>query len=336
MVLILCMALYSDGKINIQEKKRRILEPNAIDALANLKKAREKTGDVGEATEEKKIKKIPVGTVPAGINPSVPQQTNVWDPSPSLENTDGSSGALDDTPNRTTVGVISTGESKAKLDAITSKQLNGQKDAGKSSTATSLPVTKGSCLPCPVNGDFAKASLELFWNNDLRNAHGCACRLLGVKNDDILSRISRAVYVATQKYVQGFAQDVPIVDIKSFQASPAPSLVKHWEILAPFPCGKNTMDGGRSFVAYQHWFYDLTNTYISLDPVMSTLFKVREFLGDENSKLPHLDIFWSLLKLPSSVIFSSELVDDGNVRWTSTMSSRDDGLVCCDSLFFIS
>ena len=126
-------------------------------------------------------------------------------------------------------------------------EVSPQKDDQDTSTSSSVnsrnPIpTADNCLPCPYKNASA-AGISKFWENDMKGANGCSCVALQDKKDD---NIALSVYIATAKYMQGVS-GVEYAHLDSnILTKASPSVVGHWEVLAPFPCGQMAVNAGQT------------------------------------------------------------------------------------------
>jgi hypothetical protein len=99
------------------------------------------------------------------------------------------------------------------------------------------------CSPCPSESGVAFTSLSLtkFWENDIASANGCSCMALQLRKDD---PIALAVYAATSKQAGGANTNF---DAGGFSSKTAPSVLRDWEVLAPFPPGQSHFDAGKIY-----------------------------------------------------------------------------------------
>lgn len=247
-LLLLSPQLSVNSKIDSLPQRRKSvgIDANAgAEALERLRQVRVRTTggggdpeDAGQSSAKGKAKKPVVNKavpdakagredVSAPVEPVVlPNQTNKERRTPAGTNID---------------------DSKTKLDAILSRHQTESSAADISSSAT-ISTMRQSCFPCSSKDDHSSAAIRLFWLNDLIGANGCACSAMKQKDDNRLSRISRSVYVATLKYARSQDSangvDLPDIDVPSFTAAGPPAIISHWEVLAPFPCGLQELDGG--------------------------------------------------------------------------------------------
>lgn len=305
-LLLLLSLPRGTGKIDVLNKRRSVgifVDGGSKDALDKLRHVREKTaeGVVLDIAEGKaKPKKTYAGTTVAAAKPP----PEVWEAAvvpPSAIEIDRATLVAESVSKE-----VESSRSKLRDVAFKLSEKSGPISLGG---ALGQHPSRDLCYPCPrtSQADPVRASIQHFWSNDLLEANACACSVLKWKLDAAVAGIVRAVYVATQKYVQslavpGFGPDLPEVELRSI-ASP---FVSQWEILAPFPSSQQGFDA---------------------DIVMAQLFRLSEFQGEEETQSRQKDIFASMMKMSAEVKFPSELAEEGFLRWTSILSSLDSGHV---------
>ena len=107
------------------------------------------------------------------------------------------------------------------------------------------------CSHCPSMSGVAFTSLSLtkFWENDIASANGCSCMALQLRKDD---PIALAVYAATSRQSGGANNNF---DTGGFSSKTAPSVLRDWEVLAPFPAGQSHVDAGNFYLRDMYWGY---------------------------------------------------------------------------------
>lgn len=249
-ITVLSLIHHAGGKIDALQKKRSVGVIPGDDALEKLRQIRERASPSEVNDEEtdgavkSKTKKHTAGATAAKPPPQA------WEDLVKAPIKDSVNKAAIPDEYRSAAAAESV---KAILSAVTAKTgIDTAIPGAASVSSVGVPRAREACYPCPQSAlaDPATAAIRFFWEDNLLDANSCACSTLKTKGDDAAVRIAKAVYAATLKFAQSLAAeagdgpDLQPVDLQGRSA-----LLPLWELLAPFPSGRQNIDGGKSLNA---------------------------------------------------------------------------------------